>query len=212
MVTKCQWLCRGFTLTFCDSQDEGPSVSTHRLALTMLIKIVKSLGCAYGCGEGHRGLSGDRLRHQVFRENVRKLKLIKMSPLYFWHQLLRLLSAPSVAFSVPAVDVLLFVWAHRLCCSPAVADFQMLTSRPWGLLRAHLRPRVLLSTPVDRLSEKAQKTLEQSPMCAALSHFLHWWYANTVCCLQEVLLFWVAYLNWEAQDIVTSIFPNGNYD
>lgn len=31
----------------------------------MLIKIVKSLGCAYGCGEGHRGLSGDRLRIQV---------------------------------------------------------------------------------------------------------------------------------------------------
>lgn len=31
----------------------------------MLIKIVKSLGCAYGCGEGHRGLSGDRLRMQV---------------------------------------------------------------------------------------------------------------------------------------------------
>lgn len=163
MVTKCQWLCWGFTLTFCDSQDEGPSVSTHRLALTMLIKIVKSLGCAYGCGEGHRGLSGDRLRHQVFRENVRKLKLIKMSPLYFWHQLLRLLSAPSVAFSVPAVDVLLFVWAHRLCCSPAVADFHMLTSRPWGLLRAHLRPRVLLSTPVDRLSEKAQKHWSKAP-------------------------------------------------
>jgi len=31
----------------------------------MLIKIVKSLGCAHGCGEGHRGLSGDRLRMQV---------------------------------------------------------------------------------------------------------------------------------------------------
>lgn len=44
----------------------------------MLIKIVKSLGCAYGCGEGHRGLSGDRLRLQVFRENVRELKLIKV--------------------------------------------------------------------------------------------------------------------------------------
>lgn len=46
-------------------QDEDTSLSTHRLALTMLIKIVKSLGCAYGCGEGHRGLSGDRLRMQV---------------------------------------------------------------------------------------------------------------------------------------------------
>lgn len=46
-------------------QEEGSSFSTHRLALTMLIKIVKSLGCAYGCGEGHRGLSGDRLRMQV---------------------------------------------------------------------------------------------------------------------------------------------------
>lgn len=57
-------------------QDEGTPVSNHRLALTMLIKIVKSLGCAYGCGEGHRGLSGDRLRHQVFRENVRELKQI----------------------------------------------------------------------------------------------------------------------------------------
>lgn len=46
-------------------QEEGSGFSTHRLALTMLIKIVKSLGCAYGCGEGHRGLSGDRLRMQV---------------------------------------------------------------------------------------------------------------------------------------------------
>lgn len=46
-------------------QDEDTLLSTHRLALTMLIKIVKSLGCAYGCGEGHRGLSGDRLRMQV---------------------------------------------------------------------------------------------------------------------------------------------------
>lgn len=46
-------------------QDESSGLSTHRLALTMLIKIVKSLGCAYGCGEGHRGLSGDRLRMQV---------------------------------------------------------------------------------------------------------------------------------------------------
>lgn len=81
-------------LSLCDPQDEGPSVSTHRLALTMLIKIVKSLGCAYGCGEGHRGLSGDRLRHQVFRENVRELQLILVSPLYFRHQLLILLSAP----------------------------------------------------------------------------------------------------------------------
>lgn len=47
------------------SQEEDSNLSTHRLALTMLIKIVKSLGCAYGCGEGHRGLSGDRLRIQV---------------------------------------------------------------------------------------------------------------------------------------------------
>uniref|UniRef100_A0A673NQR8 Protein unc-80 homolog n=1 Tax=Sinocyclocheilus rhinocerous TaxID=307959 RepID=A0A673NQR8_9TELE len=46
-------------------QDGDTSLSTHRLALTMLIKIVKSLGCAYGCGEGHRGLSGDRLRMQA---------------------------------------------------------------------------------------------------------------------------------------------------
>ncbi|XP_016129167.1 protein unc-80 homolog [Sinocyclocheilus grahami] len=48
-----------------DNQDGDTSLSTHRLALTMLIKIVKSLGCAYGCGEGHRGLSGDRLRMQA---------------------------------------------------------------------------------------------------------------------------------------------------
>ncbi|XP_073489623.1 protein unc-80 homolog isoform X7 [Aquarana catesbeiana] len=46
-------------------KDEDLSVTTHRLALTMLIKLVKSLGCAYGCGEGHRGLSGDRLRNQA---------------------------------------------------------------------------------------------------------------------------------------------------
>lgn len=37
----------------------------------MLIKIVKSLGCAYGCGEGHRGLSGDRLRMQVGLTSLR---------------------------------------------------------------------------------------------------------------------------------------------
>ncbi|XP_048124538.1 protein unc-80 homolog isoform X5 [Alosa alosa] len=46
-------------------EEETSSLSPHRLALTMLIKIVKSLGCAYGCGEGHRGLSGDRLRMQA---------------------------------------------------------------------------------------------------------------------------------------------------
>ncbi|KAA0713172.1 Protein unc-80 -like protein [Triplophysa tibetana] len=48
-----------------DLTDGDTSLSSHRLALTMLIKIVKSLGCAYGCGEGHRGLSGDRLRMQA---------------------------------------------------------------------------------------------------------------------------------------------------
>uniref|UniRef100_A0AAV2L6A9 Protein unc-80 homolog n=1 Tax=Knipowitschia caucasica TaxID=637954 RepID=A0AAV2L6A9_KNICA len=48
-----------------DKKEEAAGLSTHRLALTMLIKIVKSLGCAYGCGEGHRGLSGDRLRMQA---------------------------------------------------------------------------------------------------------------------------------------------------
>ncbi|KAM6945754.1 LOW QUALITY PROTEIN: protein unc-80 homolog [Aplochiton taeniatus] len=48
-----------------NNSKEGSSLSAHRLALTMLIKIVKSLGCAYGCGEGHRGLSGDRLRMQA---------------------------------------------------------------------------------------------------------------------------------------------------
>lgn len=48
-----------------NKQEESSCFSTHRLALSMLIKIVKSLGCAYGCGEGHRGLSGDRLRMQV---------------------------------------------------------------------------------------------------------------------------------------------------
>lgn len=51
----------------------------------MLIKIVKSLGCAYGCGEGHRGLSGDRLRHQVFRENAQNCltKLYKLDKIQF---------------------------------------------------------------------------------------------------------------------------------
>ncbi|KAM9767096.1 protein unc-80 homolog isoform 3-T3 [Menidia menidia] len=48
-----------------DKKEETSGLSTHRLALCMLIKIVKSLGCAYGCGEGHRGLSGDRLRMQA---------------------------------------------------------------------------------------------------------------------------------------------------
>lgn len=57
------------------AQEEGSSFSTHRLALTMLIKIVKSLGCAYGCGEGHRGLSGDRLRMQVGLASLPRLGL-----------------------------------------------------------------------------------------------------------------------------------------
>uniref|UniRef100_A0A8C5MCX8 Unc-80 homolog, NALCN channel complex subunit n=1 Tax=Leptobrachium leishanense TaxID=445787 RepID=A0A8C5MCX8_9ANUR len=48
-----------------NEKDDNIPVTTHKLALTMLIKLVKSLGCAYGCGEGHRGLSGDRLRNQV---------------------------------------------------------------------------------------------------------------------------------------------------
>ncbi|XP_075808078.1 protein unc-80 homolog isoform X5 [Microtus pennsylvanicus] len=66
-------------------KDENTPVSNHRLALTMLIKIVKSLGCAYGCGEGHRGLSGDRLRHQVFRENAQNCltKLYKLDKMQF---------------------------------------------------------------------------------------------------------------------------------
>ncbi|XP_031813996.1 protein unc-80 homolog isoform X12 [Sarcophilus harrisii] len=59
-------------------KDESTPVSTHRLALTMLIKIVKSLGCAYGCGEGHRGLSGDRLRHQAQNCLTKLYKLDKM--------------------------------------------------------------------------------------------------------------------------------------
>lgn len=57
------------------AQEEGSGLSTHRLALTMLIKIVKSLGCAYGCGEGHRGLSGDRLRMQVSLASLPRLSL-----------------------------------------------------------------------------------------------------------------------------------------
>lgn len=57
-------------------QEEGSGFSTHRLALTMLIKIVKSLGCAYGCGEGHRGLSGDRLRMQVRRSPLPQPTLV----------------------------------------------------------------------------------------------------------------------------------------
>ncbi|XP_053326722.1 protein unc-80 homolog [Spea bombifrons] len=47
------------------NNEKDENVTTHKLALTMLIKLVKSLGCAYGCGEGHRGLSGDRLRNQA---------------------------------------------------------------------------------------------------------------------------------------------------
>ncbi|XP_010005676.1 PREDICTED: protein unc-80 homolog, partial [Chaetura pelagica] len=75
----------GSACGFVPPPDEGPSLSTHRLALTMLIKIVKSLGCAYGCGEGHRGLSGDRLRHQVFRENAQSCltKLYKLDKMQF---------------------------------------------------------------------------------------------------------------------------------
>ncbi|XP_026563417.1 protein unc-80 homolog [Pseudonaja textilis] len=68
-----------------EDKDENTPVSTHRLALTMLIKIVKSLGCAYGCGEGHRGLSGDRLRHQVLKELAQNCltKLYKLDKMQF---------------------------------------------------------------------------------------------------------------------------------
>ncbi|XP_053221003.1 protein unc-80 homolog isoform X12 [Podarcis raffonei] len=61
-----------------EDKEESTPASTHRLALTMLIKIVKSLGCAYGCGEGHRGLSGDRLRHQAQNCLTKLYKLDKM--------------------------------------------------------------------------------------------------------------------------------------
>ncbi|XP_062817231.1 protein unc-80 homolog isoform X7 [Anolis carolinensis] len=61
-----------------EDKEESTPVSTHRLALTMLIKIVKSLGCAYGCGEGHRGLSGDRLRHQAQNCLTKLYKLDRM--------------------------------------------------------------------------------------------------------------------------------------
>uniref|UniRef100_H3AAS0 Unc-80 homolog (C. elegans) n=1 Tax=Latimeria chalumnae TaxID=7897 RepID=H3AAS0_LATCH len=60
-----------------DKEEDEP-ISTHKLALTMLIKIVKSLGCAYGCGEGHRGLSGDRLRLQAQNCLTRLYKLNKV--------------------------------------------------------------------------------------------------------------------------------------
>ncbi|XP_066431737.1 protein unc-80 homolog isoform X2 [Eleutherodactylus coqui] len=66
-------------------KDENVPVTTHKLALTMLIKLVKSLGCAYGCGEGHRGLSGDRLRNQLFRELAQSCltKLYKLDKVQF---------------------------------------------------------------------------------------------------------------------------------
>ncbi|XP_038644467.1 protein unc-80 homolog isoform X4 [Scyliorhinus canicula] len=61
-----------------EEQDEDTSGNIHKLTLTMLIKIVKSLGCAYGCGEGHRGLSGDRLRLQAQNCLTRLYKLSKV--------------------------------------------------------------------------------------------------------------------------------------
>ncbi|XP_075036413.1 protein unc-80 homolog isoform X26 [Mixophyes fleayi] len=65
-------------------KDENIPVTTHKLALTMLIKLVKSLGCAYGCGEGHRGLSGDRLRNQVYNMAQSCLtKLYKLDKVQF---------------------------------------------------------------------------------------------------------------------------------
>uniref|UniRef100_F7EEH6 Uncharacterized protein n=1 Tax=Xenopus tropicalis TaxID=8364 RepID=F7EEH6_XENTR len=63
-------------------KDETVPVTTHKLALTMLIKLVKSLGCAYGCGEGHRGLSGDRLRNQVNAQSC-LTKLYKLDKVQF---------------------------------------------------------------------------------------------------------------------------------
>uniref|UniRef100_A0A8C4R466 Uncharacterized protein n=1 Tax=Eptatretus burgeri TaxID=7764 RepID=A0A8C4R466_EPTBU len=47
--------------------------------LMLLIRIIKSLGCAYGCGEGHRGLSGDRLRSLAYDCLDRLYKLDKFS-------------------------------------------------------------------------------------------------------------------------------------
>lgn len=155
------WFHTGFLSV---TQDEGPSISTHRLALTMLIKIVKSLGCAYGCGEGHRGLSGDRLRHQVFRENVRKLKLIKMFPLYFWHRLLRFV-CPLCSFFVLSTNVFLFVWAHRLCCSPAVADFQLSCYLPYPgtCCKNTSEAQGMFQHPMQRLCDKLQIHWSKAP-------------------------------------------------
>ncbi|XP_062907898.1 protein unc-80 homolog isoform X3 [Mobula hypostoma] len=59
-------------------EEEDVPGNIHKLTLTMLIKIVKSLGCAYGCGEGHRGLSGDRLRLQAQNCLTRLYKLSKV--------------------------------------------------------------------------------------------------------------------------------------
>ncbi|XP_072902899.1 protein unc-80 homolog isoform X3 [Hemitrygon akajei] len=59
-------------------EEEDVPGNIHKLTLTMLIKIIKSLGCAYGCGEGHRGLSGDRLRLQAQNCLTRLYKLSKV--------------------------------------------------------------------------------------------------------------------------------------
>lgn len=132
----------------------------------MLIKIVKSLGCAYGCGEGHRGLSGDRLRLQVFRENVRELKLIKLSPLV----LLRWLPAPSVA---PCIDskCVAFCPGSQTVLQPSRSRFPavVLPSSPWGFLRAHLGPRVLLATPADGLGQY----MGENSMCELVLVIFH---------------------------------------
>lgn len=121
----------------------------------MLIKIVKSLGCAYGCGEGHRGLSGDRLRHQVFRENVRELKLIKVSPLVLLTSAAEITACPLCSF--PCIDskCVAFCPSSQTVLQPSRSRFStiVLPSSPWDSLRAHLWPRVLLTTPVDGLGQ-----------------------------------------------------------
>ncbi|XP_068101292.1 protein unc-80 homolog isoform X16 [Hyperolius riggenbachi] len=61
-----------------NEKDDDIPITTHKLALTMLIRLVKSLGCAYGCGEGHRGLSGDRLRNQAQNCLTKLYKLDKV--------------------------------------------------------------------------------------------------------------------------------------
>ncbi|XP_072434871.1 protein unc-80 homolog isoform X2 [Chiloscyllium punctatum] len=118
-------------------EDEDTAGNIHKLTLTMLIKIVKSLGCAYGCGEGHRGLSGDRLRLQA--QNC-LTKLYKLSKVQFRQTLREYVNKDSLN------NVVDFLHALLGFCMEPVTDTLGIQIRSAGGCNVHFRRPSLFET------------------------------------------------------------------